>query len=312
LFCNKNDTLLNALSTAMRFYKKGDTKKAIESLIHHVKLPNVVKKNILSKGYLSKPNVQRIAKMVDKFGVDNTNKIVDLYFILSDNALSLNKLEFYNDLMESVFDEVEFMLDAGFSITKLTNHANKYADGWFQVYDILYLYNEITNIEPFDKTKPAEIKTVREYHDYLTNYYNNLEVKLHAAYLEPFKSEFTPQLFAITDSDDMVFYSVEPPINTAELVEVGKQMNHCVGTYLRRHHARDCEILLVKNGDKTNVCCLELRKSNDLQSYVLTQAKMRFNRPAKNDPIINQVVLKWLEQNNISHATHDILTNQNE
>lgn len=312
LFCNKNDMLLNALSTAMRFYKKGDTKRAIESLIHHVKLPNVIKKNILSKGYLSKSNVQRIAKMVDKFGVDNANKIVDLYFILSDNALSLDKLEFYNDLMENVFEEIEFMLDVGFSITKLTNHANKYADGWFQVYDILYLCNEITNIEPFDKTKPAAIKTVREYHDYLTNYYNNLEVKLHAAYLEPFKSEFTPQLFAITDSDDMVFYSVEPPINTAELVEVGKQMNHCVGTYLRRHHARDCEILLVKNGNKTNVCCLELRKSNDGQHYVLTQAKMRFNKPAKHDPIINQVVLKWLEQNNTSYATHDVLNNQNE
>ena len=90
------------------------------------------------------------------------------------------------------------------------------------------------------------------------------------------------------------------PTTTHEIVSVGRQMNHCVGSYADMVVQSKVEIVTATDTSGKPLVCIEIKNKE------IRQAKLSNNRKASEIKDINKAVIAWAEMFKLAIATKDI------
>ena len=87
---------------------------------------------------------------------------------------------------------------------------------------------------------------------------------------------------------------MRPVKTTAELVGIGAQMNHCVGSYTDLHFRKGCEIIVITPiaDEQKYLACISLDLGS--KGCHLEQAKLSYNAPVKENPELAKLTIDWL------------------
>lgn len=88
--------------------------------------------------------------------------------------------------------------------------------------------------------------------------------------------------------------------DTHELIDVGTQMNICVGGYDKRAVDKHCYIVIVRDKNNKPFICIEL----DEACFRIKQAKLKFNYSLDED--LTEIVLKWCKDNLLKPDSYDL------
>lgn len=88
--------------------------------------------------------------------------------------------------------------------------------------------------------------------------------------------------------------------NPLELKEIGNNLNICVGSYSDSVHNGNCNILILRNKDKQDLCCIEVKGDK------IVQAKLKRNNRLSSNSILQQFVLDYSKKVNLKIDTRDI------
>ena len=108
---------------------------------------------------------------------------------------------------------------------------------------------------------------------------------------EPIKRRFEMQ------KDSLKFFL---PDTAWQLRDGGREFNNCVYTYAKRVKDGECQIAFMADDKGKLVACLEIRGDR------LVQAKLKFNRPVKQDDEVQQEIIKWCKVKKIKIKTDDV------
>lgn len=97
--------------------------------------------------------------------------------------------------------------------------------------------------------------------------------------------------------DQLRFYL---PEHSKELMQIGDALHNCVRTYDERMLAGQSYIVPVTDDKGKLVACLEVKKNK------LVQAKLKYNRPVRDDAGLNREVLAWAEKAGLKVETSDV------
>lgn len=100
-------------------------------------------------------------------------------------------------------------------------------------------------------------------------------------------------------------YTFISPDNTNQLIDAGKSMHICVGSYGRSCSDGDKAVVLVANNNGEPVACLEIAKQGGRWKKVV-QAKLAYNKVVASDDAMNAVVMDWIRSRKLIPATRDI------
>ena len=259
--------------------KKGNTHKAIDSCLHNVYFPKKIRQALLdSSALLRKEQLNSISEAIDMIGVDNTYRLL---FLRSENGQVHSDNPFFS------LDYLR-LVTLGFSAKKVINYKAKpfsYAS------DIIRMYDLLANDEFFNDVelkKPSHIKGVQDYHDYLSKLSQIQQQNRLEQYKAPHVSKFGTLI------DEKNGFIVRPVKTTAELVGIGAQMNHCVGSYTDLHFRKGCEIIVITPIDDESkyLTCISLNLR--AKDCCLEQAKLPCNVPAKENPELAKLTIDWL------------------
>ncbi|WP_302225916.1 PcfJ domain-containing protein [Veillonella magna] len=100
-------------------------------------------------------------------------------------------------------------------------------------------------------------------------------------------------------------YRFISPDNTNQLIDAGKRMHICVGSYGRSCSDGDKAVVLVANNNGEPVACLEIAKQGGRWKKVV-QAKLAYNKVVASDDVMNAVVMDWIRSRKLIPATRDI------
>ena len=90
------------------------------------------------------------------------------------------------------------------------------------------------------------------------------------------------------------------PQNTWQLKSAAETFHNCVFSYCNSLINQECRIVFMADHNGALVACLELRQGK------LVQARLRFNRPVSEDPIINSAVIAWCEKAGLQIQTETV------
>lgn len=90
------------------------------------------------------------------------------------------------------------------------------------------------------------------------------------------------------------------PTRNAELQAGSREFRNCVKTYAERVHRGECQIVYMTDDRGKLVACLEVRRGK------LVQAKLKFNKPVRQDGAVNGAVVDWCERAGLEVATYDV------
>ncbi|WP_080325665.1 PcfJ domain-containing protein [Anaerovibrio lipolyticus] len=97
--------------------------------------------------------------------------------------------------------------------------------------------------------------------------------------------------------DSVKFYL---PHHSKELVTGSNAFHNCVKTYADRVLGGECQIAYMTDDKGKLVACLEVKKNR------LVQAKLKFNKPVKQDRVVNASIVEWCEKAKLEICTCDI------
>lgn len=100
-------------------------------------------------------------------------------------------------------------------------------------------------------------------------------------------------------------YRFISPDNTNQLIDAGKRMHICVGSYGRSCSDGDKVVVLVANNNGEPVACLEIAKQGGRWKKVV-QAKLAYNKVVASDGAMNALVMDWIKSRKLIPATRDI------
>lgn len=89
------------------------------------------------------------------------------------------------------------------------------------------------------------------------------------------------------------------PPDTDQLLRLGEAMHNCVYSYRNRALAK-LVIIVAAFRNREPVICIEIQNNR------IMQAKLPCNKPVKEDPVLNHVLLTWAESRELTIATHDV------
>ena len=273
--------------------KKGNTHKAINSCLHDIHFPKTMRQSLLSSDILlRKDQLDLISQVIDTIGIDNT---YHLLFSNYDNG-------HFKDYSEHPLVGIEYLklITLGFSAKKITNYKAK---SFYYASDINRMYDLLVNDDFFNDVelkKPSHIKSVQDYHDYLMKFSQIQQQNRLEQYREPHVSKFDSMI------DEKNGFIVRPVKTTAELVGIGAQMNHCVGSYTELHFMKGCEIIVITPiaDEQKYLACISLDLGS--KGCHLEQAKLPYNAPVKENPELTQLTIDWL---NAQKQTIDFKSN---
>lgn len=138
----------------------------------------------------------------------------------------------------------------------------------------------------------AKIRS-RDIHDYLTRLadkqqHKNVRIK--------YKSL---RDFPLTGKVDDLVFSLPP--DTEQLVNLGRAMHNCVGTYRDRVLSDKVRIIAAFRNRKP-VICIEIRNG------AVVQAKLVNNQPVREDAELNRALISWAKSRKLTIETTDIQT----
>jgi hypothetical protein len=206
------------------------------------------------------------------FSLDNSYGPAD-YLIKGIKVLSsvYDEKVWINQLMKKFLPPIE----------KYTSQGNLLASFYGYIEDIGRLIYHIESIK--STYKPVKSRYVEDFHDNLSKDLHNLrypnETISYKAHEEALEKKW--------DDAEIILAK-----NTHELVDTGKVMNICVGSYAHDAVNKRCSILLIKENNNPSVC-LELR------GKTLWQAKMHFNQ--KPNEKYKKMIIEWAEENKINY-----------
>ena len=139
--------------------------------------------------------------------------------------------------------------------------------------------------------QPCKLK---KFHDLLVNIYNKQEYgDINLPIIEKLNADIDGMHFVI-------------PRTAADLLNVGKSLNNCVGSYKDRVMKGSVAIVVVTDDNMKPVACLELNKNGKNKFSKLVQAKLFANKRVSENEQINTAVMKWANQLKIQPHTVDI------
>ena len=140
-------------------------------------------------------------------------------------------------------------------------------------------------------SQPCKLK---KFHDLLVNVYNKQEYgDVNLPMIEKLNADIDGMHFAI-------------PRTAADLLNVGKALNNCVGSYKDRVMKGSVAIVVVTDDAMKPIACLELNKNGKNKFAKLVQAKLFANKRVSENEQINTAVMKWANQLKIQPHTVDI------
>ena len=154
--------------------------------------------------------------------------------------------------------------------------------------DTLNLYDELTNASK-PLVRDFKLKDVHDKLVKMVNEQRNANYSLDIP--EPIKRRFEMQ------KDSLKFFL---PDTAWQLRDGGREFNNCVYTYAKRVKDGECQIAFMSDDKGKLVACLEIRGDK------LVQAKLKFNRPVKQDDEVQQEIIKWCKVKKIKIKTSDI------
>lgn len=90
------------------------------------------------------------------------------------------------------------------------------------------------------------------------------------------------------------------PQTTWQLKSAADAFHNCVFSYCQSLMNQECRIVLMADINGALAACLEVRGGE------LVQAKLRFNKPVSDDPVVNDAVLAWCERTGLPVHTNDV------
>jgi hypothetical protein len=90
------------------------------------------------------------------------------------------------------------------------------------------------------------------------------------------------------------------PETSLELKNAGADLHNCVYSYAGRMVSGKLQIVLVADDKGRLAACLEI------QNDILVQAKLRYNRPVRENSAINAEVVEWAERTGLKIGTSDV------
>lgn len=134
---------------------------------------------------------------------------------------------------------------------------------------------------------------LKSFHDHLINLFNKQEYgDVHLPSIPSLKADINGMHFMV-------------PKTAADLMQVGKKLRNCVGSYRDRVMQGSTAIVVVTDDRMKPIACLELSKDQDAFTK-LVQAKLFGNQRVSRDKNINDTILKWADQLKIEPHTIDI------
>lgn len=134
---------------------------------------------------------------------------------------------------------------------------------------------------------------LKSFHDRLINLFNKQEYgDVHLPSIPSLKADINGMHFMV-------------PKTAADLMQVGKKLRNCVGSYRDRVMQGSTAIVVVTDDRMKPIACLELSKDQDAFTK-LVQAKLFGNQRVSRDKNINDTILKWADQLKIEPHTIDI------
>ena len=102
--------------------------------------------------------------------------------------------------------------------------------------------------------------------------------------------------------------SFVPVGSTHEMIAIGHELKNCVGTYIKQVKRAECAIVGVYKNHKP-VACIEVKPA-DGRFKVIAQAKIINNKAVREDSTINQAVLAWMQDRQLTAGAYmrDIAT----
>ncbi|MBS6627191.1 MAG: PcfJ domain-containing protein [Veillonella sp. oral taxon 780] len=92
--------------------------------------------------------------------------------------------------------------------------------------------------------------------------------------------------------------SFVPVGSTHEMIAIGHELKNCVGTYIKQVKRAECAIIGVYRSHKP-VACIEVKPA-DGRFKVIAQAKIINNKPISADMAVNQAVLAWMQDRQLT------------
>ena len=154
--------------------------------------------------------------------------------------------------------------------------------------DALNLYDELTNAS---KPLVRDFK-LKDVHDKLVKMVNEQRNSNYSLDIpEHIRRRFEMQ------KDSLKFFL---PDTAWQLRDGGREFSNCVYTYAKRVKDGECQIAFMSDDKGKLVACLEIRGDK------LVQAKLKFNRPVKQDDEVQQEIIKWCKVKKIKIKTDDV------
>ena len=134
---------------------------------------------------------------------------------------------------------------------------------------------------------------LKSFHDRLINLFNKQEYgDIHLPSIPSLKADINGMHFMV-------------PKTAADLMQVGKKLRNCVGSYRDRVMQGSTAIVVVTDDRMKPIACLELSKEQE-QFTRLVQAKLFGNQCVAKNKDINATVLEWANKLKIEPCTIDI------
>ena len=96
--------------------------------------------------------------------------------------------------------------------------------------------------------------------------------------------------------------SFVPVGSTHEMIAIGHELKNCVGTYIKQVKRAECAIVGVYKNHKP-VACIEVKPA-DGRFKVIAQAKIINNKAVREDSIVNQAVLAWMQDRQLTAGAY--------
>lgn len=85
-----------------------------------------------------------------------------------------------------------------------------------------------------------------------------------------------------------------------QMRDAGEYLHNCVGTYAGRVLSQECMIVFVSDDVGKLVAAIEVRDGR------VVQAKLKFNKPVCQDPVVNQQIIDWARSVKVEIGTADV------
>ena len=273
-----NDERLNRRRRVLYHLKNGNTNKAVDAYLEGNQFPKSIRMLLLKFTIIPKYQLDIIAETIKTLDINIVRAILEHY---------------HHDQTGAIQKAVSVMtLSKYFSYKHLIRN-DRYIVDVLRMLSHLQAIDSIRINQRIDDTIKST-KHIKTLHDRFIKIMNDEKYGNNAAWDEPFVSK-------ITHFEDTQTQLIVRPVATInELDRLGTALSICVGSYRQEQYFRRLEIFIVTNKENHYLACLEV------DNYKLVQAKLKYNKPVKENKAIDMAVKAWAKSNKFRISTQDL------